>query len=600
MVDPRIYRAGLALVAIAVIVFGFSLQAAPAPETTSMTPPAWSVTGHQLQALEQTRQRDDALGPAAFAQYIAGQLGVAVNTGGTSGFRVSTADVQVPTAAGEREVETVTATRTGVATGTIVVVSDHDAPGEAGVSGTAVLIALAHALAGETQNHSVELVSTGAQVGSAGAAELARTLAGSGQPIDAVLVLGDLAAAHPSEPLVSAFSDAEELAPPLLTLTAAHYLQAQTGLSGGGASLGAQLAHLAVPMTLTDQGPFAGHGIPAVLISLAGARPSAPGEAISASRTAQVFAAIAQTLDALDAGPAVPAPAAYLVLGGELVPLWAVRLLALILILPVVLATVDALARTRRRGHSIARWVAWTLAGALPFLAAAAVIRLAAVAGALHAPPGLIGAGAVKLTGAGIAVIAAAAIVWALGFAVLRPFAIKLALEHLGRRGGRRPTSAAGDAAAVAVSLVLCTTAVVVWVLDPFAALLLVPALHLWIWLAQPEVRARRAVVALFVLVAALPALALVGYYGHSFGLLEPVRLAWSATLLIAGGGLPLVAAAYWSVALGCLTSVVILGVRASRSAAALGRVEPVVTVRGPIGYAGPGSLGGTESALRR
>jgi len=141
---------------------------------------------------------------------------------------------------------------------------------------------------------------------------------------------------------------------------------------------------------------------------------------------------------------------------------------------------------------------------------------------------------------------------------------------------------------------------VVVWVLDPFAALLLVPALHLWIWLAQPEVRARRAVVALFVLVAALPALALVGYYGHSFGLLEPVRLAWSATLLIAGGGLPLVAAAYWSVALGCLTSVVILGVRASRSAAALGRVEPVVTVRGPIGYAGPGSLGGTESALRR
>jgi hypothetical protein len=27
---------------------------------------------------------------------------------------------------------------------------------------------------------------------------------------------------------------------------------------------------------------------------------------------------------------------------------------------------------------------------------------------------------------------------------------------------------------------------------------------------------------------------------------------------------------------------------------------EVPVTVRGPVGYAGPGSLGGTESALRR
>ena len=34
--------------------------------------------------------------------------------------------------------------------------------------------------------------------------------------------------------------------------------------------------------------------------------------------------------------------------------------------------------------------------------------------------------------------------------------------------------------------------AVVVWVLNPFAALLLVPALHTWLWLAQPGARAHR------------------------------------------------------------------------------------------------------------
>jgi hypothetical protein len=182
----------------------------------------------------------------------------------------------------------------------------------------------------------------------------------------------------------------------------------------------------------------------------------------------------------------------------------------------------------------------------------------------------------------------------------VRPFAIKLALEHLGRHDGKRPASAAGDAAAVAVSVVLSVTAVIVWVLNPFAAVLLVPALHLWLWLAQPGVRARRPLVALLVVLGALPVVVLVGYYAHAFGLLAPGPFVWSATLLVAGGGIPLVAIVYWSIALGSFVSVVILAVRASRSAAVLARVEPVVTVRGPIGYAGPGSLGGTESALRR
>jgi hypothetical protein len=600
MVDPRIYRAGLALVAIAVIVFGFSLEGPPAPEATNMTPPAWSITRTELQDLAQTRTRDDATGPRAFAAYVAGRLAHAVDTGGSDNFKVSTAQVNAPTASGARAVEFVTASRIGLDSGTIAVVSDRDAPGVAGVSGTAVLIALAHALAGETQNHSIMLISSDAEVGSAGATALARTLAGAGQPIEAVLVLGDLAAAHPSNPLVSPFSNVEAVAPPVLTLTALHYLQSQTGLGGGGASLGAQLAHLAIPLTLTGQGPFAANGIPAVLVSLAGDRTSVPGEAINANRPAEVFAAIAQTLDALDANPPVPGPSAYLVLSGKLVPLWAVRLLVLILILPVALATIDALARTRRRGHSLSRWVAWALAGSIPFLLAVAVVRLAQLAGLLSAPPGVVGPGAAPLTGAGIGVLAAAAIAWIAGVAFVRPFCIKLALERLGRHDGRRPASAAGDAAAVAVSLVLSVTALIVWALNPFAAVLLVPALHLWLWLAQPGVRARRPLVALLVVVGALPAVVLVGYYAHSFGLLAPVKLAWSATLLVAGGGLPLVATVYWSFVLGSFVSVVILGIRASRSAATLARVEPVVTVRGPIGYAGPGSLGGTESALRR
>ena len=49
---------------------------------------------------------------------------------------------------------------------------------------------------------------------------------------------------------------------------------------------------------------------------------------------------------------------------------------------------------------------------------------------------------------------------------------------------------------------------------------------------------------------------------------------------------------------LGCVASVAVIVRRAERRA---GPEEPrPVTVRGPVTYAGPGSLGGTESALRR
>ncbi len=64
------------------------------------------------------------------------------------------------------------------------------------------------------------------------------------------------------------------------------------------------------------------------------------------------------------------------------------------------------------------------------------------------------------------------------------------------------------------------------------------------------------------------------------------------------GGAMSVVAALCWAVALGCVSSAFIIGLRAARAAATA--AEAPVTVRGPASYAGPGSLGGTKSALRR
>jgi hypothetical protein len=67
--------------------------------------------------------------------------------------------------------------------------------------------------------------------------------------------------------------------------------------------------------------------------------------------------------------------------------------------------------------------------------------------------------------------------------------------------------------------------------------------------------------------------------------------------LLLAGGGIGVLTALEWCLVLGCTFSVIAIAVHAAREP----RPEDVpVTIRGPVTYAGPGSLGGTESALRR
>ncbi len=241
------------------------------------------------------------------------------------------------------------------------------------------------------------------------------------------------------------------------------------------------------------------------------------------------------------------------------------------------------------------RWFGWVLSGAVPFVVGLVALLIARAGGLLSAtPPGAVGDPGVTLTGGDVAVLLVVLALVVVSFVFLRPVCLR-ALTRLPELG-RRPVSPAADAAAVALSVVTCVLTLVIWVLDPFAALLLVPALHLWLWLAQPGARSRRWSAALLVLLAAVPAVLVLAYYANSYGL-SPVGLAWSLALMT-GGALPVVTALCWSVALGCLASAVVIAARAMQATTAA--PEPTVTVRGPAGYAGPGSLGGTQSALRR
>jgi hypothetical protein len=595
VVDPRIYRGFLVLVAFAVIVFGFSLTGEPHGLGTTIAPGQFFANVGSTSATLAQSYPDRPPGSAAdqaLAADVAGRLR------SVGGFGVQTQLFSAQTTSGERQLENVVATRPGLGSGTIVVVSARDgsaATAKADLSGTAVLLDLAHALSGETLSRSVTLVSTSGRIGTAGATRLAASL--TGQSVDGVIVLGDLASGAARDPVVVPWSDTDLLAPPLLTKTLTGYVGSETGISSGSGGLAGQVARLAFPFATTGQAPFAANGIPAVLLSLAGDRPVAGRETLGpGSRTVSLGDAVLQTVNSLDHGRAVGSPSAYLVISGQEVPMWAVQLLVLALILPVAAATLDAAARTRRRGHTLARWLGWVLSGAMPFLVGLAALLIARAAGILSfTPPGAAAGIGVKMTGGDLAVLLVVLALVVASFVFLRPICLRMLAQQL-RAGMRPPESPAADAAAVALSVVLCVLALVVWVLNPFAALLLVPALHTWLWLAQPGARAHRWSMALLLVIGVVPLALLLFYYANAYGL-SPAALVWSVALL-PGGAMSIVTALCWSLALGCVAGAVIIGLRAVRATATA--VDQLVTVRGPTSYAGPGSLGGTESALRR
>jgi hypothetical protein len=328
-------------------------------------------------------------------------------------------------------------------------------------------------------------------------------------------------------------------------------------------------------------------------------------------------------VDALDSSARVPAPSAYLTLAGKEVPAWAVRLLVLALIVPVAATALDGLARARRRGYAVGRPLAWVGAAAGPFLAALVILLIGGAAGISDvAPPGAVRPGAVPVHTGGAVLLAVLAAAIVAGFGLIwgrggiRALSGRIVLPPASANGGGaraenrrappRSTAAGGQrreapvgnpGAAAVILITSCALVLVVWGADPFAALLLVPALHLWMVALAPEPTIRPSVrMVLLTLGFVLPGL-LIAYYAVALGY-GPIDLAWSGVLMVAGGHIGVLEAVLLCLLLGCGVSAAVNAVATSWACA---RIPPTpVTVRGPVTYAGPGSLGGTASPLSR
>jgi Peptidase family M28 len=605
MLEGRIYRAAFVPLAIVLAVVAFSLTARPGPATSPLAPDAFegqkALAELQQLVAEFPDRRPGSPADAKLARRVASTIkGLGGTAGG--GFSVHIAEVSAQTIDGERTLQTVIARRPG-STGEspIVILAHRDAArrgSAAQLSGTAVLLELARVFAARQTRRTIVLVSTsGGSGGDAGARAFASQAANAPGGVDAAIVLGDVASEHVRTPVVVPYSDGFGGSSDQLQRTLDAAISHEAGVRPGSPSVIAQLAHLALPLTSGEQGALSAAGLTSVLVQVSGERGPAPNATVSLGRIEGVGRAVLSSVDALDAAPNLSAaPQTGLVLSRRVVPGWALRLLILALLIPPAAVLIDALARARRRKEPLGRWAVWACTCALPFLACALFAILMGAAGVLAAAPlQPAPAGAMPFGVAAAAAVLACALV--LGLAWLAWPALLRRLD-LARRP--RPGAAGNEVAGIATLLVLLALAFVVWAIDPYAALLIAPGLHLLLPVASPERRPRPLAGLGLLMLALVPLGLLIAFYAHQFGY-GPGALAHGAMLAFAGGQLGVGAAVLWSVALGCATAIALVALTAPADPLVLDLDEHSrITIRGPLTYAGPGSLGGTESALRR
>src|SRR5204863_284632 len=149
---------------------------------------------------------------------------------------------------------------------------------------------------------------SGATTGFAGAQAWASTAAGG--PIDAVLALGDLAGRKIRKPWVVGWPSSA--GPPALRLerTVQAAVRAESGRDAGGPHALGQWARRAFPFSVSEQGPVAAGGLPAVLLSVSGERGPPAGEPVSERRLVPVGAGAGWAAPTLPATSPPPGGAA--------------------------------------------------------------------------------------------------------------------------------------------------------------------------------------------------------------------------------------------------------------------------------------------------
>ena len=593
MIEPRIYRAAFvpALVALVLTMFSFESRPRPLPQGLAADVLFDGRQAAQLAAdiaEDQPDRRAGRPGDRATAALVAESFR-------QRGFRV---ERQRFSHAG-RDLENVIARRAGRSRSQIVIVAARDAavvpeaPGSA--ADTAALLQLARVFQGRAARKTLVLASVdGSTLGEVGTAKLVDELGPEGL-IDAVLVVSDLGSRTRHGSFVQAWSNNPGRAGIGLARTVAESIRQELDQPVEGTGVLGQLAHLSFPIGIGSQGVLLEDGFDSVRISGSGDLPpegEGPVDAVDEDRLGTLGRATLRTVTAIDQdGRPQHGPESYVLAVSQVLPGWVLALLGGTLLLPVLVASVDAFARARRRQLPVVPWLRWVGAWTAPFLGGFALAELLALTGATPTPPPApVPPADLPLDGPALAVLGGVAAAMALAFALARLLAARPDPSL------RMPVE---PGAGIALALALSVAALLLWLVNPYAGLLAAPAAHLWMLavLMRPVPRRRTRIV--MIVLGLVPALLVTLYYLVTLSM-DPLEGAWYLLLLVTGHSVGLVTTLVACVMLGVLggTAEIVLRVPDEREEER--PREPGPPVYGPGAHAGRGALGGTESALRR
>ena len=528
MADLRLYRLAFIPAIAAVVVLAFSLKGVPSP----VEPPAGTLEFDAQAAAESTRDVL-ALGesrPAgseadnAAADLVAERFGAVV--AGTLGEQSFEASIDGE----DTDLRNVTLTLPGTSDHAIVVMAGRDtregegAPSSAAATG--VLLELVNELSVANRNRTLILASTsGASAEGQGARELIEGLPDR-TIVDAVVVISQPGFDEPFEPHL--VTSAGLNSPPVgLAQTAAEILRDRADLSPGQISAPAQIARYAIPAASGEQAGLIEDGLDAITVTSAGELPLPASEngrdRFDTDTLERIGPAIMALVSAIDASASAPAtgPGNFLWVGNNLLPGWSVGLVVLALLLPPLAVAASVLARATRDGGRIGRAFSWALEWWIPALVLCLGIYALSVVGVMPAT-------GVPYDPAGVELGASEAIALVLLLALAGWLWWILHLRRIPAPPGPLAAGAAAGLAGVAACLL-------VWLANPYLALLLVPLVHL---VAVLGTKGRRpaALVTPLLVVATLPLAAALVYVAST--------LDWGASLplqlvtLMAGGGI--------------------------------------------------------------
>jgi MFS family permease len=556
VIEPRIYRAAFVPALLAVFLTMFSFESRPGPLRQGLAADVL-FDGNQATdlatriATEQPDRRAGSSGDLATARVVADTFAARGFAGGGGSRPV----IQRFTGSGERLVNVV-GRRAGGSRRQIVIVAARDAtsvpdaPGSA--SDTAALMQIARVYQGRPSNKTLVLASIdGEQLGQAGARELVDVLP---EPdlVDAILVVSDLGARTNDGPFLQAWSNDSTRAGIALQRTVTESIRFERGGPGAGTGTFGQFARLSFPIGIGAQGVLLDRGYDAVRISGSGELPpggAGPPEAIDPDRLGTLGRAALRTLTALDQGQRPEhGPKSYVQAVSQVLPGWVLSLLAGALLLPVLVASVDAFARARRRHLDVLRWLRWLGAWVAPFLAALAAAQFLALVDATPSPPAApVPPDDLPLDGPALAVLGGVLVAMVLAHLLARWLAARPDPEL-----EQTPDLGAG----VALGLTIAFGSLLLWLANPYAGLLVVPAAHLWMLLALTRPLPARRVRALLIVIGVAPALLVALYYMFALSV-DPLSGVWYLLMLVTGHSVGIVSSLIACVLLAALCATV-------------------------------------------